>query len=371
MSALRERAAATSVERVSARVVTVPTDLPEQDGTISWDATTMVLVSAQADGVVGYGYSYAEPAAADVIGAKLAPLACGGDAMAITASWWAMQREVRNAGRPGLCSAAISAVDIALWDLKARLVDMPLAALLGTARDAVPVYGSGGFTSYGDAELRRQLSGWVGQGIGAVKMKVGAHPEDDLRRIGLARDAIGPDAELFIDANGAYERKQALAIADQAQELGVTWFEEPVSSDDLEGLRLLRDRAPAPIRIAAGEYGYDGRYFRRMLAAGAVDVLQADGTRCLGVTGFMQAAALAGAFEVPISAHTAPALHLHTCAAVGGALAPLEWFHDHVRIESMLFDGAPQPRNGAITVDTSRPGLGLEPREEEIERHAA
>jgi L-alanine-DL-glutamate epimerase-like enolase superfamily enzyme len=282
-----------------------------------------------------------------------------------------MQREVRNAGRPGICAAAISAVDTALWDLKARLLDLPLAGLLGAARESVPIYGSGGFTSYDDDRLRHQLSGWVAEGIGAVKMKIGAQAGDDLRRIEVARDAIGDGAELFVDANGAYQRKQALALAGRVAEMGVTWFEEPVSSDDLEGLRLLRDRVPAPVRIAAGEYGYDGRYFRRMLEAGAVDVLQADATRCMGVTGFMQAAALAAAFELPISAHTAPALHLHTCTAVGGALAPLEWFHDHVRIESMLFEGAPRPRDGAIAVDWTRPGLGIELNEEEAQRYAA
>jgi L-alanine-DL-glutamate epimerase-like enolase superfamily enzyme len=165
-------------------------------------------------------------------------------------------------------------------------------------------------------------------------------------------------------------RKQALQKAYEFRDFGVTWFEEPVSSDDLEGLRLLRDRVPAPIRIAAGEYGYDPRYVRRMLDAGAVDVIQADATRCMGVTGFMQVAALAAAYEIPISAHTAPSLHVHTCSAVGGALAPLEWFHDHVRVESMVFAGMPRPVGGEIAVDVRRFGLGLELREE-AERYAA
>jgi L-alanine-DL-glutamate epimerase-like enolase superfamily enzyme len=281
-----------------------------------------------------------------------------------------MARAVRNQGRDGIAAAAISAVDNALWDLKARLLGVSLAALLGMARDSVPVYGSGGFTSYSDERLREQFAGWAEEGVGAVKMKVGTEPERDPERVAAARSAIGPYVDLYVDANGAYERKQALALAGVFREQGVTWFEEPVSSDDLEGLRLMRDRAPAGMRIAAGEYGYDTWYFRRMLEAGAVDVLQADATRCLGVSGFLQATALADAFGVPISAHTAPALHLHVCCAAG-RIAPLEWFHDHARIEAELFDGAPVIVDGVIRPQRDRPGLGLELNSERAEPYAA
>jgi L-alanine-DL-glutamate epimerase-like enolase superfamily enzyme len=265
---------------------------------------------------------------------------------------------VRNLGRRGICATAISAVDTALWDLKARLLEQPLVKLLGAARADVPIYGSGGFTSYTAKQLTDQLGGWVARdGCSWVKMKVGSDPAHDLERARIARGAID-GAELFVDANGAYARKQALGFAAQYAELGVTWFEEPVSSDDLEGLRLMRDRGPPAMEIAAGEYGYDPIYFGRMLAAGAVDVLQADATRCGGITGFLRAAALADAHMVPLSAHTAPALHLHVCCAAP-RLRHIEWFHDHVRIEHMLFDGAPVPDHGVIRPDLSQPGHGL------------
>jgi L-alanine-DL-glutamate epimerase-like enolase superfamily enzyme len=186
-----------------------------------------------------------------------------------------------------------------------------------------------------------------------------------------ARAAVGEKVELFVDANGAYDRKQALALAECFRaESGVSWFEEPVSSDDLDGLRLLRDRAPAGMRIAAGEYGYELHYFRRMLEAGAVDVLQADVTRCGGITGMMGVAALCEARSLGLSAHTSPSLHAH----VGCALAPLvhvEYFYDHARIEQMLFEGAPRPRGGLLRPDPARPGLGLELREEVAERFGA
>src|SRR5579883_1085598 len=211
---------------------------------------------------------------------------------------------------------AIAAVDAALWDLKARLLDLPLVTLLGASREAAPIYGSGGFTSYSQEQLQNQLGGWVAMGIPRVKMKIGRDPDADPMRVAHAREAIGPDTELFVDANGAYSRKEALALANIfAAEYGVTWFEEPVSSDDLDGLHLIRDRAPAGMDIAAGEYGYDSFYFRRMLDAGAVDVLQADGTRCAGITGFLHAAALCQAHCMRLSAHTAPAWHTHVCCA--------------------------------------------------------
>jgi L-alanine-DL-glutamate epimerase-like enolase superfamily enzyme len=253
---------------------------------------------------------------------------------------------------------AISAVDIALWDLKARLLDVSLVTLLGRARDRVDIYGSGGFTSYDDHELVTQLAGWVEQGIGRVKIKVGRDPVHDVARVRVARGAIGDTTELFVDANGAYARKQALGFADAFSDLGVTWFEEPVSSDDLEGLRLLRDRAPAPLEIAAGEYGYEPFYFERMLTAGAVDVLQADATRCGGVTGFLRVAALADAHGLPMSSHCAPSLHAHLdCACT--RVRHLEYFYDHARIEHMLFDGALAPVGGALVPQPERAGLGL------------
>jgi L-alanine-DL-glutamate epimerase-like enolase superfamily enzyme len=197
-------------------------------------------------------------------------------------------------------------------------------------------------------------------------MKIGAEPEPDLVRIEASRAAIG-GAELMIDANGALERKAALDVAERAAGLGVTWFEEPVSSDDLPGLRLLRDRGPGGMEIAAGEYGYDPFYFKRMLDAGAVDVLQADATRCCGYTGFLRAAALADAAPVPVSAHTAPAVHLPVCCAAP-RVRNIEWFHDHVRIERMLLEGAPRPSGGALRPDLSAVGHGLVFRWEDAER---
>jgi L-alanine-DL-glutamate epimerase-like enolase superfamily enzyme len=347
-----------TIERTAVSAYTVPTDAPESDGTLEWQSTTIVVVEVEADGCVGLGYTYAHRAAGVVIADLLLPLLQHHDPMNVAAAWVAMTRAVRNQGRPGLASAAIAAVDVALWDLKARLLGLPLVTLLGPLRDAVPIYGSGGFTSYTVAELQQQLAGWVDQGIPRVKMKVGRVPADDVSRVQAARAAIGPAAALFVDANGALTPAQALAAASRFSAHGVSWFEEPVSSDDLDGLRWLRQRYPPGMEVAAGEYGYDAPYFHRMLA-GAVDVLQADATRCGGITGFLQAGVLCDAAGVPLSAHTAPALHAHLGCAVA-RVRHVEWFHDHVRLERMLFAGAPEPHAGLLRPDLSRPGLGLE-----------
>ena len=337
----------------------VPTDSPESDGTLQWDATTAVLVELRAAGKTGLGYTYAGLGTAKLIEEKLADAVRGRDALAIAGAWHAMRIQVRNLGHPGVAQMAVSAVDAALWDLKAKLLGVPLYRLLGPVRDRVPIYGSGGFTSYSIDQLCNQLGGWVEQGISRVKMKVGRDPHEDFKRVRAARKAIGPDAQLFVDANGAYDRKQALQMAEAFADQGVNWFEEPVSSDDLAGLRLLRDRAPAGIEITAGEYGYDLFYFRRMMDAGAVDVLQADATRCGGITGFLNAAVLCQTQPLPLSAHTAPALHLHACCAAI-PLRHIEYFHDHARIEQMFFDGVARPIGGELRPDPQRPGLGLE-----------
>ncbi|HEY7887868.1 MAG TPA: enolase C-terminal domain-like protein [Steroidobacteraceae bacterium] len=363
------RDSAASIDNVSARAYRIPTDQPESDGTLEWDSTTLVVAHVSAGGRRGFGYTYGHSAAAHLIEDKLAALLLGRDAFATTECWDAMVHSVRNIGAPGICSMAIAAADSALWDLKGKLLNAPLVSLLGQARPRVPVYGSGGFTSYSVAQLQKQLGDWIAADLRWVKMKIGRHPDDDVSRVQAVRAAIGESPDIFVDANGAYTRKfalrQALALAD----LGVTWYEEPVSSDDLAGLKLVRDRAPAGMELTAGEYGYDSVYFRRMCAAGAVDVLQADATRCMGITGFMRAAAIADAFLLPLSSHCAPALHLHVCCAAP-RVRHMEYFHDHVRIEHMLFDGSLSPVRGEMEPDLGRPGLGLELKEADAQRFA-
>ncbi len=359
----------TPIGAVRARSYTIPTDAPEADGTLAWTSTTLVTVEVEAGGQTGFGYTYGAGSAAALASGKLAEVLHGQDAMDVPTAWRVMQGAIRNMGRSGIVATAVSAVDLALWDLKGQLLELPLATLFGRARDAVPIYGSGGFTSYDDATLQRQLAGWVERdGCRWVKMKVGSQPERDPARVAAAKAAIG-DATLFVDANGAYHPKQAIEMAETFQDQQVAWFEEPVSSDDTAGLAFVRARVPARVEVAAGEYGFEVDDFRRWLEAGAVDVLQADVTRCGGVTGFLQAGALADAHHRDLSGHCGPSAHLHV-ACVVPRLRHLEWFHDHVRIEHMLFDGAPVADNGAIRPDLSRPGIGIALKHQDAERFA-
>jgi L-alanine-DL-glutamate epimerase-like enolase superfamily enzyme len=363
--------AALPIERLRVGAFRIPTDAPESDGTLEWDATTLVIVELQAGGGRGLGYTYAETGVARMIEEHFRPLLLQRDALGIPALWHAMIGRLRNLGRHGASAMAVSAVDVALWDLKSRHLGVPLVTLIGQVRAAVPVYGSGGFTSYSDAQLRAQFGGWAALGIRHFKMKVGRHPEADEKRVRAARSEIGAAARLFVDANSAYTRRQALEWADMfAHEFDVRWLEEPLPPDDLAGLRFLRNRVPAQLEIAEGEYGYDLEYFRRLLDADAVDVVMPDLTRCGGITGFLKTATLCETWMIPMSSHCAPALHVPVACSVRG-MRHAEYFHDHARIERMLFDGAAEPQNGVLEPDLTRPGLGLEFKWEDAEPFAA
>ncbi|HEX3825485.1 MAG TPA: enolase C-terminal domain-like protein [Mycobacteriales bacterium] len=350
-----------TVTSVKVQTRTVPTDLPEADGTLAWDSTTVVIVEVQAGDMVGLGWTYTAAAAAHVIDQVLSPVVVGHSALDPPGLNEAMGRAVRNIGRTGLVAAAISAVDIATWDLKARLLGQSVVGLIASTDDPIAIYGSGGFTTYDDDQTTRQVEGWLADaGVRQVKIKIGeswgARVERDLARAELVRDLIG-DRELFVDANGGYSIGQAKRVGRALDDLGVTWFEEPVSSDDLDGLRLLRRHVVAD--VAAGEYGDSPAYFRRMLAAQAVDCLQIDVTRCGGITAFIRSAAIAAAQNMAVSAHCAPHLHASFVAAVPN-LRHVEYFHDHARIEEeIVFAGAEKPRNGHLKSRRDCVGHGM------------
>jgi L-alanine-DL-glutamate epimerase-like enolase superfamily enzyme len=346
---------------------TIPTDAPESDGTLEWDSTTIVVVEARAGRTSGVGWTYAPEAAGKIVEDVLAPVVRRRSVDELAAIWLECGAQLRNAGRPGIAFCALSAVDLALWDLRARLLGVPLVSLLPAAHDHVPVYGSGGFCSYGVDRLREQLGGWVESGIPRVKMKLGRDPARDPARLDAAREAIGEDSELYVDANGAFSAKDALRWAVRyVADWDVAWFEEPVSSADFDGLRLVREHAL--LDVAAGEYAYALADFRNLL--GCVDCLQADVTRCGGITGLLRVNGLAAAHGLDVSGHCAPQLSAHALCGVD-RLRHLEYFHDHVRIERMLFDGVLEPVDGTLVPDRSRAGHGLELKRADAQRWAA
>jgi L-alanine-DL-glutamate epimerase-like enolase superfamily enzyme len=340
----------TPIDGATVAVYRFPTDRPEADGTLRWDATTAVTATVHAGKQQGLGWTYSTAAAARVITDHLAPAITGRDLMDTPAC--------RNLGTRGLVMQAISAVDIALWDLKARALDVPLAALFGRARDTVPVYGSGGFTTLTDAELADQVHGWAAAGCTAMKIKIGqcwgTEIDRDIARVNTFRDLAGTGVDLMVDANGGYPAGQARRVGATLDRLGVVWFEEPVSSDDLTGLAAVR--AAVRCDVAAGEYAADLYDLIRLCPV--VDCLQLDVTRCGGYTGWLRGAAVAQAHNLQISAHCAPALHAPVAAAVPN-LRHVEWFVDHARLEPLLVDGAPTVRHGALHLSDHTPGHGM------------
>jgi len=357
------------VEGVEVSAYEIPTATDhESDGTLVWDSTTVVVVELRCGRHTGLGYTYCDASAARVVGSMLAPLLEGADPLMPQLAWAEMQLRSRQLGHDGVAAMAISAVDVALWDLKANLLGVCLADALPRFRPSVPVYGSGGFCNYSRKQLAEQVEGWVGAGLRSVKIKVGRDAAADPDRVALVREVAGPEVEIMVDANGANRPAQALEWAQRYRELGVTYFEEPVSSDDLAGLAHVRARAPAGLAVAAGEYGWNLPYFQRMLDAGAVDILQADVTRCGGITNMLRVDGLCKARSMPFSAHCAPAISAHACCAMETVLH-IEYFFDHHRIESLLFEGALSPRDGLLTPDRDRPGLGLELKRADARRY--
>jgi L-alanine-DL-glutamate epimerase-like enolase superfamily enzyme len=366
----RTTATVIPVRDLTVHAFEIPTDGPdgsESDGTLSWSSTTIVVVEAHAGGETGIGYTYGDVSVAALVSSKLASVAAGLDALAPPAAWRPMFRVLRNAGQPGIGAMAVSAVDIALWDLKARLVGLPLHRVLPAFRDEVLVYGSGGFTNYPESRLASQVASWAAEGIPRMKIKTSRDPAADPQRLSWVRKEVGDGPELFADANGALSRKTALYWANRfREEWDVCWLEEPVSSLDVDGLRLVRDRGPAGLDIAAGEYAYLLPDFSAL--ADSLDCLQADVTRCGGVTGLLQVGGLTEARQIDLSAHCAPAVSAHAFCGVP-RLRHLEYFHDHVRIEDMAFDGVLSPSGGALHPDPSRPGLGLRVKWRDLERY--
>lgn len=345
----------------------IPTATPEADGTLKWNDTTLVVVEIAAGGKNGIGYTYADVSTAFLIDRTLKHLVEGRNLLDIQLLNSELIKHIRNNGTCGIAMMAISAIDNALWDLKAKIFEQPLYNLLGKTRDKILLYGSGGFTNYTDRELKNQFAKWEESGIRYFKMKVGADAGKDVERVRTAASILPKEAKLFVDANGAYTVKQSLEKAKQFSHYNVTWLEEPVPSHNLRGLHFIKEHAPLSINIAAGEYGYNLSYFESMLSAGAVDILQADATRCGGISGFLKAGHLCEAKEIPFSSHCAPSIHLHAALSLPSFFIA-EYFFDHVRIEEMLFENFYSVKEGYMEPDPGIPGAGFEFRHTDAEK---
>jgi L-rhamnonate dehydratase len=324
-------------------------------GHLDWETATVVTVHARAGSVTGLGWTYASRAAAILIDDTLKDVVVGLSAFDVGRAHAAMNRALRNVGRRGVGAMALSAIDVALWDLKARLLQKPLVELFGAVRDSVEVYGSGGASNLEGAALVEHLGKWIACGMERVKVRIGTNPASDRARVCTAHNVLPHGMELLVDAGGAYEPKHAIDVAAWLDdEVDVRWLEEPCAADDLDGLARVRDNVR--MDVAAGQYAETDDDVTRLIPL--VDCLQADATRCGGISGFLDVAARCQAAHLPLSANAASQLHAHVgCAAP--TLRHVEHHFEHTRVDTLLFDGCLSPVRGTLTPDRARHGHGL------------
>ncbi|MCL4535018.1 MAG: mandelate racemase/muconate lactonizing enzyme family protein [Bacteroidetes bacterium] len=322
------------------------------------------------EGIEGLGWAAGNRGIQAVIETTLKDVLLDKDPLFIEKRWWEMFWTVRGVGRKGIAFCAISAVDIALWDLRAKYHKVPLYQLLGPYTDSVPIYGSGGWTDFTEEELIREQMGYVEQGIPRVKMKVGKDfgqaEREDVHRLAAVRKALGDDVEIYIDANNGYYAKQAIYMAREFAQYNVGWFEEPVLADDIDGLAAVA--AAIDIPVATGEHEYTKYGFKDLITRGGADIVQPDVGRVGGITEWMKVAHLAQAFNLPVAPHAVQTVHLHLACATPN-LKVVEYLRVVEDDDKLLFVDFPQQKNGMWSPFKDRPGLGLELNPDTVKKY--
>lgn len=277
--------------------------------------------------------------------------------------------DFRAVGRKGFAFLALSAVDIALWDIKGKCVGMPLYRLLGGSDSRVPIYSSAGWTSYSTEELCDETLGMVNEGYTFIKIKVGVeggtNPREDAKRVCAVRKTIGPNIRLAIDANNIWKAGTAIQFFNRIEEYDVEFFEEPVIADDIQGLAHCRRSIHVP--LATGEHEYTRYGVRDLLVAGAADIVQTDVCKVGGYTEMMKIIGLTQAFNVLFAPHCMELMHMHLVAAASNGLI-LESLTLLRNVSKRVFVDSPVPKGGYLEIP-NRPGLGLELNMEFIRKY--
>ena len=350
---------------ISTTLLHCPKGIPIQDATMptpKTDGRSQLFVHIYTDeGYEGLGMAEATPGTRQVIQDALSRILIGKDPSDIEKLWDQMFWAVRGFGRKGVAFCAISAVDIALWDLKGKILGLPLYKLLGAYTDSVPIYGSGGWTNFTEKELIQEMEGYIESGINRVKMKVGKDygksEREDINRVEAVRKAVGDDVTIFLDANNGYYKKQAIYMAKEFEQFQVGWLEEPLIPDDIGGMANVSQATHIP--IASGEHEYTKYGFRDLVQRGGADIVQPDIARVGGVTEWMKIAHLCQAFNLPIAPHAMQLPHLHVACAIPN-LKAVEYMNTQLEGDRIWYTEFPEQRNGMWSPFKDKPGLGLE-----------
>lgn len=325
------------------------------------------------DGMEGFGITYHEvggEATKMMIEHDIAPKIIGRDPFETEVLWNEIMGYLRGVGRKGLMLCALSAVDIALWDLKGKIIGLPLYRMFGGTETKIPVYGSGGWTSYDDDELVAEMLKLKDQGYSMIKFKVGVegghNTRRDLLRVRKVRDAVGSEMRLMLDANGCWDAATGAQFANQVKEYDIMFLEEPVFADDLPGLIKYKQSTDLP--LATGEQEYTRYGARDLLINGAADIVQLEVTRAGGFTEMLKIGHLTQAFNVKFAPHAMENLHIHLVSAFNNALF-LERLLIFEEIAANVYVDAPKPINGFMYIPENKPGLGLDLNMDFIREH--
>lgn len=352
------------IKNVKASLLASPVQTGFQDATRKVETVGMCVVQVTTEqGLTGIGVTYHEvggEAIKELIEKYFAPKLIDRDPFQTEAIWEELFHYARGVGRKGLSFCALSAVDIALWDLKGKILDLPLYCLLGGNEKQVPIYASGGWTSHDDDALVEEALMMVRRGYRMIKLKVGVEGgkniQRDIARCRKVREAIGPDIGFMVDANNAFHAAEAVRLANSIREYDIMLFEEPVFADDIPGLKRFKQGTDIP--LGTGEHEYTRYGARDLIMGEAVDYLQMDATRCGGITEMNKVTALSQAWNLAFAPHAMEHIHMHLVSAApnGVFLERLFLFED---ITAMVYQDAPVPEKGILTIP-DKPGLGLE-----------
>lgn len=354
-----------AIEHIALERLAFPLATPFRAAIRAIDSVDILLVRISAGGLQGVGYAFAfgaqDLAPIHAVAQGLVPVLTGHDSACIERCWGAMHHHLALLGAGGPALAALSAMDIALWDLLGKQAQLPLVTLLGGAKDAIPVYGSGGSLSLAPDQLLAEAQEFAAQGYSAYKFKAGWGLSKDVERLAVLREGMGPQFKLIVDGNQQWTEKQAIQVARQFAPFDLWWLEEPVAAHDLAA--CARVRAMSPMNIATGETNFGLHEGARLMTEQACDVLMPNLQRIGGITGWLKLAAMAQIRGLQMASHVYAEVGVHLLCAVphGLTLEVLPWW-PRLFVEPLrVFGGLAYP--------PAQAGLGLTVDEVVIRKH--